>query len=140
MTRPQSIERIREALEAGPTPEWFAKDLAFNAGYALLRRDKSGHRTHRIDSYGAFSKPDGEFIAACNPSAIKELLTYLEGVERDAARYKDALKEIALAGMSPSPEMSEDGVTHWHASQAWHFIRIAARAISPPAIAKEPKP
>ena len=40
-----------------------------------------------------------------------------------------ALNEIASAGMSPSPEMSDDGKTAWHASQAWRFIGIAARAI-----------
>lgn len=121
MTRPQSIERIREALEAGPTPEWFAKDLAFNAGYALLRRDKSGHRTHRIDSYGAFSKPDGEFIAACNPSAIKELLTYLEGVERDARTLRTALSQVVEADDAHS--LSQPVI---------EFARAA--------IAKEPKP
>jgi hypothetical protein len=40
-----------------------------------------------------------------------------------------ALNEISSAGMSPSPEMSDDGKTAWHASQAWRFIGIAARAI-----------
>jgi len=40
-----------------------------------------------------------------------------------------ALNEIASAGMSPPPEMSDDGKTAWHASQAWRFIGIAARAI-----------
>ncbi len=42
---------------------------------------------------------------------------------------EEALKEIAFAGMSPSPEMSEDGIAAWHARQAWRFIGIAARAL-----------
>jgi hypothetical protein len=51
-----------------------------------------------------------------------------EPVARIAA-LEAALNEIASAGMSPSPEMSDDGKTAWHASQAWRFIGIAARAI-----------
>ena len=37
--------------------------------------------------------------------------------------------------MSASPDMSEEGKTAWHASQAWRFIAIAARAID-----QEPTP
>jgi nitroreductase len=43
----------------------------------------------------------------------------------------EALEEIALAGMSPSPEMSDIGIDAWHARQAWRFIGIAARALDP---------
>lgn len=43
----------------------------------------------------------------------------------------EALESIALAGMSPSPEMSSEGVDAWHARQAWRFIGIAARALEP---------
>ena len=43
----------------------------------------------------------------------------------------EALEEIALAGMSPSPEMSDGHIDAWHARQAWRFIGIAARAIDP---------
>jgi hypothetical protein len=42
----------------------------------------------------------------------------------------DGLQEIALAGMSPPPEMSEDGIHAWHARQAWNFIGIAARQLA----------
>ena len=47
----------------------------------------------------------------------------------------DALIEIAYAGMSSPPDMSEDARTAWHARQAWKFIGIAARAID-----QEPTP
>lgn len=41
---------------------------------------------------------------------------------------RDALDEIALAGMSGSGQESEDGMRDWHARRAWEFIGIAARA------------
>lgn len=41
---------------------------------------------------------------------------------------RDALDEIALAGMSGSGQESEDGMRDWHARQAWKFISIAAQA------------
>ena len=41
----------------------------------------------------------------------------------------EALESIALAGMRPSPEMSDNGIQAWHALQAWKFIGIAARAL-----------
>lgn len=77
------------------------------------------------------------YIAAACPDNIRALLAghdaHTASLEAELARLKDALEEIALAGMSPSPEMSENGVEAWHARQAWRFISIAARAISPPA-------
>lgn len=51
--------------------------------------------------------------------------------QAEIERLREALQEIALAGMSPSPEMSQDGVEAWHARQAWRFIGIAARAAYP---------
>ena len=47
----------------------------------------------------------------------------------------EALEEIALAGMSGSGQESEEGMTAWHAHQAWKFIGIAARALDPIRIA-----
>jgi hypothetical protein len=43
-------------------------------------------------------------------------------------RHSDALTEIALAGMTLPPMCSEEEVASFHASQAWNFIGIAARA------------
>jgi hypothetical protein len=63
-------------------------------------------------------------------AAIKQALA--QPAQKPVARIavlEAALNEIASAGMSPSPEMSDDGKTAWHASQAWRFIGIAARAI-----------
>lgn len=42
---------------------------------------------------------------------------------------KDALEEIALAGMSGTGQESEEGMRDWHARRAWEFIGIAARAL-----------
>ena len=54
----------------------------------------------------------------------------------------EALESIALAGMSPSPEMSDGHIDAWHARQAWRFIGIAARALDPikEALAQPPLP
>lgn len=41
---------------------------------------------------------------------------------------RDALAEIALAGMSGCGQESEEGMRDWHARRAWDFIGIAARA------------
>lgn len=43
----------------------------------------------------------------------------------------EALEEIALAGMSGTGQESHEGMTAWHARQAWSFIGIAARALGP---------
>ena len=43
----------------------------------------------------------------------------------------EALEKIAMAGMSPSPEMSDGHINAWRARQAWRFIGIAARALDP---------
>jgi hypothetical protein len=44
-------------------------------------------------------------------------------------QMREALEEIALAGMSGSGQESEEGLQAWHARQAWKFIAIAARAL-----------
>jgi nitroreductase len=44
-------------------------------------------------------------------------------------QMREALEEIALAGMSGSGQESEEALQAWHARQAWKFIAIAARAL-----------
>lgn len=66
---------------------------------------------------------------------VVQILAKLAAERAEVVRLREALEEIALAGMSPSPEMSQDGVEAWHAQRAWEFISIAARAISPAALA-----
>lgn len=44
---------------------------------------------------------------------------------------RDALEEIALAGMSGTGQESEEAMTAWHARRAREFIGIAARALAP---------
>lgn len=107
-----------------------------------------------------------DYMLACQPSNIRAVLALLAAKQEEAERLmgdlraseenqlelqkanlllaeevdkmREALEEIALAGMSPSPEMSENGVEAWHARQAWRFIGIAARAISPARAALSP--
>jgi len=44
---------------------------------------------------------------------------------------RDALEEIAMAGMSGTGHETEEGMQRWHARRAWEFISIAARALEP---------
>lgn len=50
--------------------------------------------------------------------------------DAEVTRLRDALREIALAGMSGTGQESQESMTAWHARQAWNFIGIAARALS----------
>jgi len=66
---------------------------------------------------------------------IHEALANLSPTTSDAGKddalltiARDALEEIALAGMSGSGQESEEGMRDWHARRAWEFIGIAARA------------
>jgi len=83
-----SIEAIRAALEAGPTgglwhpvqvgdrPTKFA--VANDEGISLLTLvEEEGH-----DFAAVYEDADASFIAACNPSAIRELLDRLDAAEK----------------------------------------------------------
>ncbi len=50
---------------------------------------------------------------------------------RENERYREALREIALAGMSGTGQEGEEAMRAFHARQAWKFIQIAARALMP---------
>lgn len=101
MNRPECIGRIEEAIEAGPTAgPWHVRTLddsigtiddyekpiaqAQDIGY---KDRKNGHKERKANTV---------FIAACNPSALKELLAYVRELEKDAGRYRQALEEIAF--------------------------------------------
>lgn len=107
MTRPTSIDRIKEALDAGPTPgPWEVPHLSrddvtcnctgvLSGGYLGGICSISVNNGIPMVSEGGNDAPplreakaNGLLIAACNPSASKELLAYVEGLERDAARYR----------------------------------------------------
>jgi hypothetical protein len=57
--------------------------------------------------------------------------------DAEVVALREALEEIALAGMSGTGMESEEGMQAWHARQAWKFIGIAARAIAPPSPQKQ---
>ncbi len=62
-----------------------------------------------------------------SPTSVAQAADMREALQ--AAR--DALEEIALAGMSGTGQESEDGMRAWHARRAWEFIGIAARTLDP---------
>lgn len=52
-------------------------------------------------------------------------------LESSLTARENALREIALAGMSMPPMCSKEDERRFHAQQAWNFIGIAAREIAP---------
>lgn len=66
-----------------------------------------------------------------DPMSQQYTAVALEVVRAEIERLREALETIAYAGMSPSYEMSVEGILGWHANQAWKFIGIAARALTP---------
>lgn len=60
----------------------------------------------------------------------RDRLAIQNGILREQCdRLLDALREIALAGMSCPSCMSEEETRSWHARRAFEFIGIAARAL-----------
>jgi len=53
----------------------------------------------------------------------------------NVARMKEALREIALAGMTTPLDYTDRETQHFHATQAFRFIKIAAWALDPSAAA-----
>ena len=56
----------------------------------------------------------------------------LKYAREEDSRMRDALQEIALAGMGLSPlaDTGPEAEDRFHARQAWRFISIAANALS----------
>jgi len=78
-----SIERIREALAAGPTPgPWTV--MPANAGEQCVARINAWESVPPNGVELAHDTIDAAFIAACHPAAIRELLA-----ERDALKAEN---------------------------------------------------
>lgn len=100
-----SIEAIRAALVAGPTEgPW---EIWTSCSW---RRIKSGTGANVLEP--TVAKSDGHpdlsasnetlaFIAACNPSAIRELLDRLEAAEKDARRWRAAMAQPWVLSSMP---------------------------------------
>jgi len=153
------IDAIRQALAAAPTDgnwelcyldtplqeigAYVQKCVEASGGdkYHFIRAVREDGVPVDIAHYGngPTSNVNGHWACVTRPAAIRAVLAEFDAqlaAERaEVERLREALEEIALAGMSPSPEMSENGVEAWHARRAWEFIGIAARAISPAALA-----
>lgn len=83
-----ALDNIKAALEAGPTegPWEYEQDdnlILSNDGKRLVT-----YSPRSVDVSIEERKANGQLIAACNPSSIRELLAYVESLEKDAARYR----------------------------------------------------
>jgi hypothetical protein len=70
-----------------------------------------------------------------DPDDVSRLNDWAVRADAEIDRLQDALREIALAGMSGTGMESEEAMRDWHARQAWKFIGVAARALSPAGVA-----
>lgn len=89
---------IREALAAGPTEGPFRAIQAESASYSYDVMTEDGY--YVATAHGLVRGEDNtgevtaEFIAACNPSAIRALLADLDAMRADAQRYR-YLRDVA---------------------------------------------
>lgn len=96
MTDP--TKAIKDALEAGPTPgpwcvDWFRTIEATGALAGVYIAKKDGGRIAEAFANCQVNTDEqcnanARYIATCNPTAIRSLLSRLEEAERDAERYR----------------------------------------------------
>lgn len=80
-----ALDNIKAALEAGVTgyangDDWMViggNTVMLNSGRPVWARIATCEHA-----------PNAAYIAACKPTAIRELLAYVESLERDAGRYQ----------------------------------------------------
>jgi hypothetical protein len=95
--------------------------VAFDSAYP-------GSMSERADGNYVL-RSDAPSLAAALLEQIAAQDRRLEDAERALDAAHEALREIALAGMSGTGQESEEGMRAWHARRAWEFIGIAARAL-----------
>ncbi len=90
-----AISRIEAALEAGPTPgpwrheAWGSRILDSGVGSSQLLIT-----TVAVNTFRDQGRHNAEFIAACNPVAIRTLLDRLKAAEAENERLRDALGAV----------------------------------------------
>ena len=111
-----SIDEIRSALAAGPTPgPW--TDSGYRIHGPTLSDDyRDGPVIVDYKQLDGFNGADARYIAACNPTAIRSLLSRLEEAEKDAERYRWLRtagaweSEVAMDILSNAPEKFDAAV------------------------------
>ena len=106
-------KRIREALEAGPTEgPWFEHH---DKGHLYIENQ----RDDVVCDMGlrAKSTPTSQFIAACNPTAIRSLLADLDGMRGASKKLVDAVnyKAAAMAGFADPEKIDFANECVWRA-------------------------
>lgn len=80
-----SITAIREALEAGPT-DWAENYQLTDSENEVWIGIQCGAMAFHGSRHGR--ETNANFVLACNPSAIKELLDELDAAKKDAQRLR----------------------------------------------------
>lgn len=114
------VARIREALEAGPTSgDWHTDTttgavqpfgvLGKRTGQNWRRIAKMGSpRAYRHEQLDAEDQANAKLVAACSPDAIRALLAHMDGLKKDAERYK-AIKARHACSLVSRYELEPNG-------------------------------
>jgi len=120
----ESEKAIRAALAAGPTPgPW-----KLHAKYLANVVDVNDRTCVVCCLDFPEAESDARFIAACNPTAITELLARLEAAEVDAARYRWLRNECGDAEIGVYIYARDPHRTTWAQDAALDAAIDAARA------------
>lgn len=98
-----SIERIREALAAGPTPgEWSCYDDSNDGKTSRIEIVAIGKTVARIyRSVPEQDLPNARLIAACSPANIAAILAHVEAQAAEIKRLRAALNTCVWALRQP---------------------------------------
>jgi hypothetical protein len=96
MTTPE-IERIRAALEDGPTPgEWFVCREVNDDGTVDIETGRIGQNEWSPAQNCEF--PTCYYIAACNPAAMTAVLTHIDAQQAEIERLNALLDNTEVKG------------------------------------------
>lgn len=97
----RAIAQIKAALDAGPTPgEWFAvNDGTRGEPFMNVKAERISGRgpTHEVaicatgDSPQSMETANARYIAACNPSNIRTLLSHIDAQAAEIERLRTEL-------------------------------------------------
>lgn len=118
-------ERIRRALEMGPTPgPWEVVGLSGYGGpYALRMPHRSGRTWYGVE--GIKQRKDAEYFVACDPDTVRALLEERDGLTAENARLReDAARLDWLDSMSARLNQHYGTQYQWELAVSPNIVRL----------------